>query len=481
MHMSGLNEKTTEQTDTIVAKSDEIIARLNDVALNTANAPDQNQALIGAIQDVQNVMLDVANRVQAGNEILNTSLFQQQQILSILTTLVSETIVARQANELRLDELISIQGNIRALTADFIAPQLEGIFFATNGTIDAVLASACLCAPDGSPLLLPPTGSTTINNLHCQRVQAWLDLLIDNVQQLLSTVRQGGRITSAAASTLFIISLTGVTTPITVPATIVTSVLSILGVTAEFKLQQLLDWLNDNSITLRQALFNTPSAGTAQDEWYAVVDASNDEALPLDMKVLTKLLVWSGSIEVLYSTDDIGQDAYDGTVCAPPPPNYTTVPAIQVARIRKVVFNDPNSLWQYDNYNGFGYPLSIDYGILSPVESNNNIRFVEYNPSVGLPPDGSPLQDYPISVRLLWNRPVNRIRFRIPDGQPSGVELQRYNVSMPLGTITPDNGWLEAPDEATYQSYFVYDRPGSGHPDAVHYQVWTGASWASMD
>lgn len=317
--MSGLNEKTTEQTNTIADKSDEIIAAIDALTTATGDGATNTAAIVTAIEALQ---ADVVT----GNASLsaidaNTALSAEQgaTMVTALGTINTNITITRVALLEVLSNLDNNVSQIKVLLADFIAPLIESTALAVNNLEFYARSQSCLCE-NQAPALPPPlsTDLVAIDELHCKRVQYLFDHWQDGIAGVVNSVQAGAAFTSAGAAVLLATGIIPGVDLVTIPAGVLAGLIGIMAVGLNFRISKVLEFFVTYDIELKNLLFAASSADEAKATFDTFVNSQVSWLTDADVAIALKIMGWGGIWNALYDqTITWDLTGYSGSICVP--------------------------------------------------------------------------------------------------------------------------------------------------------------------
>lgn len=261
----------------------------------------------------------------AGIDAINTKLTATNTALGTLNTsvgAVDDNIVTKlEQFRLGVAEDLETINNTQLLELDIlddtIGPMTENIYSALVNMRALLASTACPCDEAGT-VLPPPISVTpiTVNDEHCKRVQALLDVWQNATCDIAEAVQNGASITFAMAAYLFGAGIIPGIDLGAVPAGGVTGLIGLAAVSIGQKFASMCSFFEDNRNELQNALYSADNASEAQAAYWTVVDAHVSALFNLDTRLMLNALGWNGAFNALYDPEaDWDTTGYDGGIC----------------------------------------------------------------------------------------------------------------------------------------------------------------------
>jgi len=317
--MSGLNEKTTEQTQAITDKSDEIIAAIDALTTATGSGVTNAATIVDAIEAMQADIV-IGNASLSAID-ANTALSAEHtaDMVTALGTINTNITTTRTAIVEVLSNMDNNIAQMKVLLADFIAPLIESTALAVNALEFYARANSCLCE-NVAPALGPPLSvdPVAIDDTHCKRVQYLFDHWSDGISSVVNGIQAGAAFTSAGAGILLATGVIPGVDLVTVPAGVIAGLIGIMAVGLGFRIGKVLEFFVTYDTELKNLLFAASSADIAKETFDTFVDSQVSWLTDADVAIALKLMGWGGIWNALYDQTIVWDlTGYSGSICVP--------------------------------------------------------------------------------------------------------------------------------------------------------------------
>jgi hypothetical protein len=301
--------------EALIALLDERTGATNTLLTSIAEKQDTTITAINSLSD----------RVVEVRELSNSMLFQ----LTLVQEWDLNALITSKFNDMY--ELVGLidnnLGQLKTGWANFGWPMLENIFYAVNQNNTSVY-SGIECVDCDRPTLLPvPNGFfPSSGSIHCQRVQYYINTLLNNLGDFITRFTSGVTLTTGAAEILLLAGVIPGVAVGSLPFALLTAVVSFGAIIWKDRLLLIASAIEENYDALVSALYGAADANAAVEAWNGWVDTYIPFSEDWQANSLAK--IWGNILfmNVLYDeTVEWDIDGYDGAACEPDTGEFTVL------------------------------------------------------------------------------------------------------------------------------------------------------------
>jgi len=327
----------TEKIDELQAQmSVEHLALVGAIEAQTTTLVASLTSITTALATAQATRLLIKTAIDLSNTRLNSistviGLFRNDNAANMVTAQATRALLLESSDTVVLNtETLNTNGSLNAAAEQELLSQLIITLelLNNNGATNARYIASALqqldfCCINNTVLpQLPGTAIVTVNSVHCQRVQAVLDVYRNWIEDIATVGAIGNSLTGASLGSLLLASsAAAATAPPALPVIVAGLIIATITTLSVAFVHTLSDELNTPPLLaeLRQALYNADTAAEADTAFSAVID--NSSVINAVWKPLLKGAFYSFFYDLIYDTTTaLSYSSYSGTLCAPAVP-----------------------------------------------------------------------------------------------------------------------------------------------------------------